>query len=80
MLVTVHCFARVGELLGNIVQVELDDPATVADLRQRLSLCYPHCQDLFGRSAVAVNRRIASEDEPIPLEAEVALIPPVSGG
>jgi len=41
---------------------------------------YPDAADLFAACRVAVNREFVSPDSPIADGAEVALIPPVSGG
>jgi molybdopterin converting factor small subunit len=35
---------------------------------------------LLARSAVAVNNEFAEEEERLPRDAEIALLPPVSGG
>lgn len=80
MVITVYCFARARELLGDTVTIEVEEPATVADLLQRLQQRFPMSREFLARSALAVNRQIASGRDPVPGDAEVALIPPVSGG
>jgi molybdopterin converting factor small subunit len=52
----------------------------VADLRTALGAAYPAIGPLLARSAVAIGGRYATEDAPVPPAADVAIIPPVSGG
>ena len=60
---------------------ELPDGSTVADLVERLTAAYPTLEHLWPRLAVAVDGEVA-RDRAAPLHdgAEVALLPPVSGG
>jgi MoaE-MoaD fusion protein len=76
MRVTVRLFAGLKERAGApTVDVELDEPATVADLLAAMPL------DLPDRAVVvAVNRVYADPTTPIRPSDEVALVPPVSGG
>jgi molybdopterin converting factor subunit 1 len=76
---TVLLFARARDLLG-IDRVEIDEAATVGDLRRLLTQQYPKLAGLAAISAFAVNNEFASDTTPIPAGAEVALLPPVSGG
>jgi molybdopterin converting factor subunit 1 len=79
--VRVRLFARARDLAGaDVVEVALPAGATVADLRARLADDYPVLRDLLPRAAVAVNEDFAGDAAPIPPGADVALIPPVSGG
>lgn len=81
MLVAVKLFARARDLAGaDMVSVEVPDQATVADLRERLALAYPALTSLVGRSALAVNDEFAEDATILPPHAELALLPPVSGG
>ena len=41
---------------------------------------YPDLQSSLGTVLVSINREYAFEEAVIPLNAEVALFPPVSGG
>jgi molybdopterin converting factor subunit 1 len=72
-------FARARDLLGADV-VELPDCATVGDVRRALSERYPQAAGLLAKSAFAVNDEFAGDEARIPVGAEVALLPPVSGG
>jgi molybdopterin converting factor subunit 1 len=81
MTITVHLFARARDLAGSErLVVELPARATVGDLRRRLAEAHPALQGLLNRSAVAVNNEFAEDGQALPDGAEVALLPPVSGG
>ena len=77
----VRLFARAKDLAGaDSIDVELSAGATVGDLRQRLAQAYPAIASLLERSALAVNDEFADDTLTLPVNAEVALLPPVSGG
>jgi len=74
-------FARARELAGvEAVEVTLPPNATVADLRASLAKQCERIAGLVARSAIAVDNQYAADATPLPATAEVALIPPVSGG
>lgn len=60
--------------------VELPPGATVGELRQRLGAEWPALAALLERSALAVENEFAGDDVVLPDGAEIALLPPVSGG
>lgn len=81
MTVRVQMFARARDLAGaDTIIVDLPPSATVADLRARLGDTCPALRPLLSRSAVAVNEEFAEDDLVILPGAEVAVLPPVSGG
>ena len=81
MRVRVRLFAVAKQLAGrDAVELELPDGATVADLRSRLAEALPQASDLMARVMFAIDRQYADDAAPIPDGAEVACIPPVSGG
>lgn len=81
MKLCVRMFARARDLAGtDQVAVELPDGATVADLRRRLVALFPRLADLAAKCAVAVDAEFAADDVPLKDGAEIALLPPVSGG
>jgi molybdopterin converting factor subunit 1 len=78
---TVRCFASLNEVLGaEEVSVEVPEGATVSDLLTELVRRYPELDARLSATAVAVNRRLAAEDDPVGPDDEIALLPPVSGG
>jgi len=74
MVVSVRLFAGLRERAGAAsVDVELPEPATVADLLAALELAPRSCVAAINREYAGPAARIAPGDE-------VALVPPVSGG
>ena len=74
-------FARANDLIGaDRIEVALPEPATVGELRRYLMERYPSFAGLLEKSAFAVNDEFADDATRIPVGAEVALLPPVSGG
>ncbi len=81
MKIQVRLFARAKDLVGaSTVELELPEGATVGDLRRRLADHYPRLGGLLERSALAVQDELASDACRLPAQAEIALLPPVSGG
>lgn len=77
----VRLFAHARELAGaDAIEVALPPGATVGDLRLRIAEECPALAGLLERSALAVNDEFAEDELTLPLGAEVALLPPVSGG
>jgi molybdopterin converting factor subunit 1 len=60
--------------------VELAEPASVADLISVLRPDTSNLSPVWSSLAVAVNRVYATRDTPLRDGDEVALLPPVSGG
>ncbi len=53
---------------------------TVAELRLQLAAHWPAIAKLLERSRIAVNDQIVEDSAQVPENAEIALLPPVSGG
>ena len=82
MIVRVRLFAVARQRVGQ-EELQIEVPAaapTVADLRAALLGRYPALADVLPHVKVAVNSDYATDAAPLPAAAEVALIPPVSGG
>ena len=81
MTVRVRLFARARDLAGReALDLELPAGATVAALRRELAAACPRLEAILPRCALAVNDEFADDRTPLPARAEVALLPPVSGG
>lgn len=81
MTVTVRLFARAKDLAGvDHIAVVLPAHATVADLRRALAAQAPALAALLPRSALAVEGEFADDGQALTPGAEIALLPPVSGG
>jgi sulfur-carrier protein len=81
MKATVRVFALARQLAGQeSLVVDLPSEATVADLRRAIADQYPALANLVAHALFAVNAEYAGGDTPIPADADLACIPPVSGG
>lgn len=72
--------AAKAEAGTSIVSLELDDSATVADMRQRLVDLHPNLKSMTNILLVAVNNEYAADDRILQESDRVACFPPVSGG
>ena len=81
MRTEVKLFALAKQLAGcDAIAVDLPDGAIVADLRHVITERYPDLADLLAHAMFAVNAQYANDDSLVPPDAEIACIPPVSGG
>jgi molybdopterin synthase catalytic subunit len=79
--ITIFFFAALRDRTGvRIAHLEIPAEATVAHLRVILCEKFLPLQGLVEKSFVAINQEYAFDESPIPLGAEVALFPAVSGG
>ncbi|MEO9592461.1 MoaD/ThiS family protein [Rhodopirellula bahusiensis] len=80
--IEVLLFAGASEAAGGAdrVIVQAHEDTTVSELMQQLAEQHCSLASLAMRSRLAVDQRYVSSDHVIPMNAEVALIPPVSGG
>ena len=81
MKVTALFFAQVRERAGRAsVELSLPEGSRLADALAVLAREYPALAPLWPQLAVAVNGRLARPETPLEEGAELALLPPVSGG
>jgi molybdopterin synthase catalytic subunit len=81
MRIRVLAFASASDTLGaGELEMELPAGSRVADLRSRLEASHPELAALWPRLAVAVDGEVVSAGAELAEGAEVALLPPVSGG
>ena len=81
--VTVLLFARCREVAGvSAIEIPFEPtaPLTPTRIRAWLTERFPEMVELIAHSIVAVNQEYHLHDQPIQIDDEVALIPPVSGG
>ena len=79
-MVVVNLFAGMAESAGTR-RLELQwTGGSVAELRRLIGDRFPAIAGLLARSAVAVGNSYAGDADHVPGEADVAIIPPVSGG
>jgi molybdopterin synthase catalytic subunit len=82
---TVHvrllAFASASDAVGaGELTLELEPGASVGSLKTELERRYPALRGLWHRLAVAVDGEVVEDQTPLQDGAEVALLPPVSGG
>jgi molybdopterin converting factor small subunit len=90
MNVRIRLFARARDLAGcDTLELALATPVgawsgdhapTVRDVRRELAVVCPALGAILERSALAVNEEWADDQTSVPPGAEVAVLPPVSGG
>lgn len=81
MKVRVRLFAAMRQAAGReTIDVELPGGATVADLRDRLAIEIPSAARLMPHMMFAIDAQYVPFDAPLRPDADVACIPPVSGG
>jgi len=81
MKVSVKLFAVARQRTGaSSIDVELSNGSTAGELRRALAEQFPPLKDILAHSRIAVANEYAVDATPISSAAEIALIPPVSGG
>ena len=81
MTVQVRLFAIAREKAGRSeIEVNLPDPATVADLRRALADRFPDLDSVTLGAMIAVDEEYAGDAAIIGPASRLAMIPPVSGG
>ena len=74
-------FSALRQQVGQkTITVELEAESTVANFKDTLAEQYPGLKDNMGTMLVAINKEYAFDEEVIPVGAELAVFPPVSGG
>jgi molybdopterin converting factor small subunit len=73
-------FAGLAEAAGDRTLEIAWSGGTVADVRRAVVAGWPATAPLVARSVVAMGDRLVGDSEPVPAGAEIAILPPVSGG
>ena len=81
MKIRVRLFAAARQTAGrDTVDVDLPEGATIGQLRRQLGVQIPQMSGLLAQMTFAVNAQYADDQRTIGAGADVACIPPVSGG
>lgn len=81
MKVTVKLFARARDLAGaETIAVELQDGATIGDLRTQLREQYPDLAGLVPSLLFACGTDYVDDSVTIAADTDLVCFPPVSGG
>ena len=81
MNVTLKLFAAAKDVVGSPeAVVSMPEGASVADLRQQLVSTYPELSQLMTHCRFAIDNDYVGDDAVLRGDADIACIPPVSGG
>jgi len=81
VVVVIHLFAVARQLAGTpSVKVEIPEPGTIKMLRTALAEALPALREALPRLRIAVDSEYVDDSFVVRPGAEVAIIPPVSGG
>jgi MoaE-MoaD fusion protein len=80
MAIEVLYFGGARDAAGTARERLASPPATVGDLRRALAAAHPALARVLPRCRIAVDEEFAEDAAPLPDRAEVAIVPPVSGG
>ena len=74
-------FATLRERAGTR-SMELDIPTdlTIQGLKDKISNEYPNLKESMKSVLITINREYAFDEAVVPLNAEIGMFPPVSGG
>ncbi len=74
-------FATIRDKAGTKT-LELDIPVemTIKELKDKLSSDYPNLKDSLKSVLITINREYAFDEAVVPMNAEIGMFPPVSGG
>ncbi|MDX5340476.1 MAG: MoaD/ThiS family protein [Cyclobacteriaceae bacterium] len=76
-LITLKAFGMVAEKIGSS-ELAMENPGSVEALKTQLSERFPELEGI--KFSFALNKKLLSRDAQIPQKAEIALLPPFSGG
>jgi molybdopterin converting factor subunit 1 len=80
MAVEVLYFAGARDAAGRARETLAAVPPTVGALRRALEAAHPALGRVLARCRIAVDQEFAADDAPLRDGAEIAVVPPVSGG
>jgi molybdopterin synthase catalytic subunit/molybdopterin synthase sulfur carrier subunit len=81
MTIRVLLFAQARDIAEQeFIEWEAEEGLRVADIRDGLVRRVPRLGELLRRSMIALDGQYAADSQVVPHGAEIACIPPVSGG
>jgi molybdopterin converting factor subunit 1 len=81
MKIRILFFSTLRDYVGaKAIELEVPLDTTVAELKKILVSIYPKMLPAENSIMAAINREYAGDEQVIPLDAEIAFFPPVSGG
>lgn len=74
-------FATLRDRAGaRSMELDIPEDLTVQALKDKISAEYPNLKESMSSVLITINREYAFDDAVIPMNAELAMFPPVSGG
>jgi MoaE-MoaD fusion protein len=81
MRVKLLFFATLRDKAGaKTSEIDIPEGTTVKGLKEQVARAYPGLEASMQTTLVSINHEYAFDETLIPVDAEVALFPPVSGG
>ncbi len=74
-------FATIRDRAGTkSLEIEIPADMTILGLKDKLSTDYPNLKDSMKSVLITINREYAFDEAVVPVNAEIGMFPPVSGG
>lgn len=74
-------FATIRDRAGTkTLEMNISADMTIKDLKDKLSTDYPNLKESMKSVLMTINREYAFDEAIVPLNAEIGMFPPVSGG
>ena len=74
-------FATIRERAGTkTLEMEIPEEMTVQGLKDKLASDLPKLKESMSSVLITINREYAFDEAIVPLNAEIGMFPPVSGG
>ena len=81
MRVKLLFFATLRDRAGTkSTEIEIPEGTTVQGLKEQVGISFPGLRASLQTVLVSINHEYASDETLVPVNAEIALFPPVSGG
>ena len=80
MNINIKTFAVLKEELGESINIEINENSKVEDLLNLLKEQYPNASGIFDSSRIATANSILEDQNIVPLNEELFILPPSSGG
>lgn len=74
-------FATIRDRAGTkSMELDIPEDLTIQGLKERLALDIPNLKESMKSVLITINREYAFDEAVVPLNAEIGMFPPVSGG
>ena len=74
-------FATIRDRAGTkTLEIDIPEDLTIQGLKDKLSIDYPKLKESMKSVLITINREYAFDEATVPLNAEIGMFPPVSGG